>query len=41
MDIVWMGALAALWVGIGAMVVGLSRLAAPHGREKTSGGART
>jgi len=29
MDIVWMGALVALWAVVGAMVVGLNRLDAP------------
>jgi len=29
MDIVWMGALLALWAVVGAMVVGLDRLDSP------------
>jgi hypothetical protein len=29
MDIVWMGALLALWVVVGGMVLGLNRLDAP------------
>ncbi|MFM9924213.1 hypothetical protein VLK31_14560 [Variovorax sp. H27-G14] len=30
MDIVWMGALLALWAVVGAMVVGLNKLDAPN-----------
>ncbi|MFH0132485.1 hypothetical protein [Variovorax sp. EL159] len=30
MDIVWMGALLALWVVVAAMVVGLNRLEGPN-----------
>lgn len=34
MDIVWMGALLALWAVVGAMVVGLNRLDAPKNPSK-------
>lgn len=34
MDIVWIAAVAVLWVAVAEMVVGLNRLAAPKGREK-------
>ena len=43
MDIVWIAAVAVLWVAVAEMVVGLNKLAAPKGREKTqaaSPGAR-
>ncbi|MET3178499.1 UNVERIFIED_ORG: hypothetical protein ABIC43_001653 [Variovorax guangxiensis] len=36
MDIVWMGALLALWAVVGAMVVGLNRLDAPKPSNKAS-----
>ncbi|SEK15438.1 hypothetical protein SAMN05216567_1206 [Variovorax sp. OK605] len=41
MDIVWMGALLALWAVVGAMVVGLNRLDAPNPPSslKSTGGA--
>jgi hypothetical protein len=35
MDIVWIAAVAVLWVVVAEMVVGLNKLAAPRGREKT------
>jgi hypothetical protein len=38
MDIVWMGALLALWVVVAAMVVGLNRLEGPN-PPKTSANA--
>jgi hypothetical protein len=41
MDIVWIAAVAVLWVGVAEMVVGLNKLAAPRGREKTQPGERT
>ena len=44
MDIVWIAAVAVLWVAVAEMVVGLNKLASPMGREKTpaaSPGART
>jgi hypothetical protein len=34
MDIVWMGALLALWAVVGAMVVGLEKLDAPKNPPK-------
>jgi hypothetical protein len=34
MDIVWMGALLALWAVVGAMVVGLNRLDAPKNPDR-------
>jgi hypothetical protein len=34
MDIVWMGALLALWAVVGAMVVGLDKLDAPKNPPK-------
>jgi len=37
MDIVWMGALLALWAVVGAMVLGLNRLDAPKPSNKTDG----
>jgi hypothetical protein len=38
MDIVWIAAIAALWVVMAEMVVGLKRLDRPaHERETTSG----
>lgn len=43
MDIVWIAAVAVLWVVVAEMVVGLNKLASPKGREKTqaaSSGAR-
>ena len=43
MDIVWIAAVAVLWVAVAEMVVGLNKLAAPKGREKAqpaSSGAR-
>lgn len=41
MDIVWMGALLALWAVVGAMVVGLNKLDAPNSPNavKTTDGA--
>jgi len=39
MDIVWMGALLALWAVVGAMVVGLNRLDAPNPSKKASNAA--
>jgi hypothetical protein len=36
MDIVWMGALLALWAVVGAMVVGLEKLDAPKNPPKAS-----
>lgn len=36
MDIVWMGALLALWAVVGAMVVGLDKLDAPNNPSKAS-----
>lgn len=36
MDIVWMGALLALWAVVGAMVVGLNRLDAPKNPSEAS-----
>lgn len=44
MDIVWIAAVAVLWVAVAEMVVGLNKLASLKGREKTpaaSSGART
>ncbi|MCU4118207.1 hypothetical protein [Variovorax sp. N23] len=44
MDIVWIAAVAVLWIAVAEMVVGLNKLAAPKGREKAasaSSGART
>jgi len=41
MDIVWIAAVAVLWVVVAEMVVGLNKLATPRGREKTSTGARS
>ncbi|MDP9902019.1 hypothetical protein [Variovorax ginsengisoli] len=44
MDIVWIAAVAVLWVAVAQMVVGLHKLASPKGREKApvaSSGART
>jgi hypothetical protein len=39
MDIVWMGALLALWAVVGAMVVGLNRLDAPKNPSNKAPGA--
>jgi hypothetical protein len=39
MDIVWMGALLALWAVVAAMVVGLNRLDAPNSPRTTDGDA--
>jgi len=41
MDIVWIAAVAVLWLGVAGMALGLNKLAAPKGREKTSSGARS
>lgn len=38
MDIVWMGALLALWVVVAAMVVGLNKLEGPGAHKSTNGG---
>jgi hypothetical protein len=37
MDIVWMGALLALWVVVAAMVVGLNRLEGPNPPKSSAG----
>jgi len=39
MDIVWMGALLALWAVVGAMVLGLDRLDSPKPSNKAPGAA--
>ncbi|HEX7863428.1 MAG TPA: hypothetical protein VF555_00685 [Variovorax sp.] len=39
MDIVWMGALLALWAVVGAMAVGLKKLDAPNPSNKASNAA--
>ncbi|MDQ0017278.1 hypothetical protein J2W23_005691 [Variovorax boronicumulans] len=39
MDIVWMGALLALWVVVAAMVVGLNRLEGPNPPKTGNGEA--
>ena len=39
MDIVWIAAVAVLWVAVAEMVVGLNKLASPKGREKTQAAA--
>ncbi|EJL69379.1 hypothetical protein ACCC97_04515 [Variovorax sp. Varisp85] len=39
MDIVWMGALLALWAVVAAMVIGLNRLDAPKPSNKAPGAA--
>jgi hypothetical protein len=36
MDIVWMGALLALWAVVAAMVIGLNRLDAPNPLKKNT-----
>jgi hypothetical protein len=40
MDIVWIAAIAALWVVVAEMVVGLNRLDRPPRERKTSPGER-
>ncbi|WP_167481176.1 hypothetical protein [Acidovorax cavernicola] len=41
MDIVWLSALLALWVVVGAMVVGLNRLEGPRKPSEAAADART
>lgn len=41
MDIVWIAAIAALWVLVAEMVVGLNRLAGPKRQPAEKTGART
>ena len=38
MDIVWMGALLALWVVVAAMVVGLNKLEGPGAHKAATNG---
>ena len=41
MDIVWIAAVAALWVLVAEMVVGLNRLAGPKRQQAEKTGERT